>query len=83
MSEGHVLWHDPVEHHLHVVPHVGVPVLVDGEAGGGVEQLDVHQTHRELGQLRQLKQINHFMLDLWLTEDKLWTKNCSTISQEE
>ena len=32
----------PVEHHLHVVPDVRVPVLIDSEAGAGVEQLDVH-----------------------------------------
>ncbi len=54
VSERHVLRDNSVEHHLHVVPHVGVPVLVDGEAGGGVQQLDVHQAHRELGQLWQL-----------------------------
>ena len=35
----------PVKHHLHVVPHVGVPVLIDGKAedddgddGGGGDQ---------------------------------------------
>ncbi len=42
VPEVHVLRHDFVEHHLHVVPHIGVPVLVDGEAGRGVEQLYVH-----------------------------------------
>ena len=35
----------PVEHHLHVVPNIRVPVLVDGEAGAGVQQLDVHDPH--------------------------------------
>jgi hypothetical protein len=54
VSERHVLRDNSVEHHLHVVSDVGVPVLVDGEAGGGVQQLDVHQAHRKLGQLRQL-----------------------------
>ena len=39
--------HIPVEHHLHVVPNVRVPVLVDGEAGAGVQQLDVHDPHLE------------------------------------
>jgi len=53
VPEGHVLGHDTVEHHLHVVPHVGVPVLVDGEAGRGVEQLNMHETHRKLRQLGQ------------------------------
>ena len=28
--------HLPVEHHLHVVPHIRIPVLVDGETGAGV-----------------------------------------------
>ena len=42
MSEGHIFWNYSVQHHLHVVPDVGIPVLVDGEAGGGVEELDVH-----------------------------------------
>ena len=35
----------PVEHHLHVIPDIRVPVLVDGEAGAGVQQLDVHDPH--------------------------------------
>ena len=26
------MWERPVKHHLHVVPHVGVPVLIDGKA---------------------------------------------------
>ena len=56
MPERDVLGNDAVEHHLHVVPHVGVPVLVDGQARRGVQQLDVHQPHRELRQLGQLKQ---------------------------
>ena len=55
VSEGKILRHNSVEHHLHVVPHVRVPVLVDGEGGGGVEQLDVHQSHRELRQLGKLQ----------------------------
>ena len=55
MPEGQVLGHDPVEHHLHVVPDVRVPVLIDGQRGGRVEQLDVHQPHGELRQLRELK----------------------------
>ena len=56
MPEGDVLGNDAVEHHLHVVPHVRVPVLVDGQARRRVQQLDVHQPHLELGQLGQLKQ---------------------------
>ena len=55
MPEWDVLWDDPVEHHLHVVPHVRVPVLVDGETGGRVQQLDVHQANGELRQLGKLK----------------------------
>ena len=55
MSEWNVFWHDPVEHHLHVVPDVGVPVLVDGETGRRVKKLDVHQTNTELRQLRKLQ----------------------------
>jgi hypothetical protein len=31
----------PVQNHLHVVPDVWVPVLVEGEARRGVEQLQV------------------------------------------
>ena len=42
--EGDGLRDQPVQHHLHVVPHVWVPVLVDGERGGCVEELDVHQS---------------------------------------
>ncbi len=56
MPEWHVLGDDAVEHHLHVVPHVRVPVLVDGQRGGRVQQLDVHQADsegRQLGQLRE------------------------------
>merc|ERR1711963_1065939 len=30
-SEWKIFWDNSVEHHLHVVPHVWVPVLVDGE----------------------------------------------------
>ncbi len=56
VPEGHVLRDDPVEHHLHVVPHVWVPVLVDGQRRGRVQQLDVHQPNRELRQLGELKQ---------------------------
>jgi len=33
VPERHVLWHDSVEHHFHVVSHVRVPILVDGQAG--------------------------------------------------
>ena len=55
VSEGDVLGNDAVEHHLHVVPHVGVPVLVDGETGRRVKKLDVHQTNTELRQLRKLQ----------------------------
>ena len=36
MPERHVLGHNAVQHHLHVIPHVGVPVLVDGQTGGRV-----------------------------------------------
>jgi len=43
-----ILRHDPVQHHLHVVPDVGVPVLVDGKAGRGVEELDVQKANAEL-----------------------------------
>ena len=32
VPERHVLWHDSVEHHFHVVSHVRVPILVDGQA---------------------------------------------------
>ena len=46
----------PVEHHLHVIPDIWVPVLVDGEAGGGVEKLDVHDSN--LGKLNQLIKID-------------------------
>ena len=35
----------PVQHHLHVVPHVRVPILIDGEASRGVEQLDMHDSN--------------------------------------
>ena len=35
----------PVEHHLHVVPDVRVPVLIDCKAGRGVEKLDVHYSN--------------------------------------
>ena len=35
--EWYRLRHQSVEHHLHVVPDVRVPVLVDGETGAGVE----------------------------------------------
>jgi len=48
VSKGHVLGDYPIKHHLHVVSDVRVPVLVDGETGGGVKELDVHQTNREL-----------------------------------
>ena len=48
MPERHIFWHDSVEHHFHVVSHVGVPVLVDGQAGGRVQQLDVHQPDGKL-----------------------------------
>ena len=51
VSEGKILRHNSVEHHLHVVPHVRVPVLVDGQRGARVKELDVHQADRELGQL--------------------------------
>ena len=43
------------EEHVLPVPDVRVPVLVDGEAGGGVQQLDVHQPNCKLRKLRQLK----------------------------
>ena len=33
VPERHVLWHNSVEHHFHVVSHVRVPILVDGQAG--------------------------------------------------
>ena len=56
MPEWQVLWYDSVEHHLHVVPHIGVPVLVDGQGRRRVEQLDVHQAHGELRQLRELNE---------------------------
>ena len=52
VSEGHVLRHYAVQHHLHVVPDVRVPVLVDRQGGGGVEELYVHQTDAKLCQLR-------------------------------
>ena len=51
VSEWKIFGYDSVEHHLHVVPHVRVPVLVDGQGGARVKELDVHQTDRELGQL--------------------------------
>ena len=38
-------FHVPVEHHLHIIPHVRVPVLIDGEAGRGMQQLDVHDPY--------------------------------------
>jgi len=50
------LRHQSVEHHLHVVPHVRVPVLVDGQTGAGVEELDVHDPHLKLSQFRQASQ---------------------------
>ena len=56
MPERNVLRHESVEHHLHVVADVRVPVLVDGQAGRGVQQLDVHQTNGELREFRQLKE---------------------------
>jgi len=46
--ERNLLRDEPVQHHLHVVPHVRVPILVDGEAGGGVEQLDMHDSNLKL-----------------------------------
>ena len=52
VSEWKIFWYDSVEHHLHVVPHVRVPVLVDGQGGAGVKELDVHEANRELRQLR-------------------------------
>ena len=43
--EWYRLRHQSVEHHLHVVPDVRVPVLIDGETGAGVEKLYVHDPH--------------------------------------
>jgi hypothetical protein len=37
----------PVQNHLHVVPDVWVPVLVEGEASRGVEQLQVQNPDLE------------------------------------
>ena len=40
-----ILAFPPVQHHLHVVPHIRVPILVDGETSRGVEQLDMHDSN--------------------------------------
>ncbi len=37
----------PVQNHLHVVPDVWIPVLVEGEARRGVEQLQVQNPDLE------------------------------------
>ena len=42
VPEGQVFRHYPVEHHLHVVSHIGVPVLVDGKGSRCVKKLYVH-----------------------------------------
>ena len=55
MPKRNVFRHEPVEHHLHVVADVRVPVLVDGQAGGSVQELDVHQADGELRQFRKLE----------------------------
>ena len=58
MSEWKIFWNYSVKHHLHVVPHVWVPVLIDGQRRAGVKQLDVHQPNTELRQLRKLKTLD-------------------------
>ena len=68
MSEWKIFWNNSVEHHLHVVPHVRVPVLVDGEGGAGVEELNMHQTNRKLWQLRQLRMQT---LNFWYKMQKI------------
>ena len=32
----------PVEHHLHVISDIWIPVFIDSQAGTCVKQLDVH-----------------------------------------
>ena len=39
VPERRVFWHKSVEHHLHVVADVRVPILVDGQARRRVQQL--------------------------------------------
>jgi hypothetical protein len=34
---GQPLWHDLVQHHLHVVPDVRIPTLVESQTGAGVQ----------------------------------------------
>ena len=51
VSEWKIFGYDSVEHHLHVVPYVRVPVLVDSQGGARVKELDVHEADRKLGQL--------------------------------
>ena len=56
----------PVEHHLHVVPHIRIPVLVDGETGAGVEQLDVHDsnlTRQSYFQTKVLVSQHHYLFN--------------------
>ena len=36
-----IMWERPVKHHLHVVPHIRVPVLIDGKAEGDNDDGDV------------------------------------------
>jgi len=51
VSVRHALRDDLVEHHLHVVPHAGVPVLVESQRGGGVQQLYMKHADCKLSQL--------------------------------
>ena len=81
MPVGQVLGDDPVEHHLHVVPDVRVPVLVDGQRRRGVQQLDMHQAHCELRQLRQLKRKKRYFTVFCLFYCLFTCRNISSVTR--